>query len=179
MPELPLDAALQLLVPQRELAGLVFEAARLFLDGVVQRLDAQHRAHTRHQCRLVDRLCQIIVAAGFQPGDDVFRIGPRGNQDDRREGQRGVGLQLLDRRDAVELWHHDVEEHEIGQLVPDDRQRRLAIAGRGDLVALAFEPHLQDVDIIRDIVDDEDQRRLTHRDSPCNHGRNSRTFARS
>ena len=83
-------------------------------------------------------------------------------EDNRREGQRGVGLQLLDRRDAVELWHHDVEEHEIGQLVPDDRQRRLAIAGRGDLVALAFEPHLQDVDIIRDIVDDEDQRRLTH-----------------
>ena len=46
-------------------------------------------------------------------------------------------------------------DEEIGQLVADDRQRGLAVAGGDHLVALAFEPHLQDVDIIRHIVDDQ------------------------
>ncbi len=164
--ELSLDAPLQLLVPQRQLAGLVLEPARLLLYRVVQGLDAQHRAHPRHQRRLIDRLCQVIVAAGLEPGDDVLGVGPRGDKDDRNEGQRGVGFQLLDRGDAVELRHHDVEQHEIGQLVVNHRERRLAVAGGDHLVALAFEAHLQDLDIVRHVVDDEDQRRLAHSPPP-------------
>ena len=80
------------------------------------------------KCRLIDRLCQIVVGAGFEPGDDVLRVGPRGDQDHRDERQARVGLQRLDRGDAVELRHHDVEQHEVGKLVADRRQRRLAVA---------------------------------------------------
>ena len=39
-------------------------------------LDAQHRAHPRHQRAMVDRLGEIVVAAGFEPGDDVLRRRP-------------------------------------------------------------------------------------------------------
>ena len=168
--ELGLDPGFELLVPQRQFAGLVFEAVGLLLHGVVQPLDAQHRAHPREQRRLVDRLCQIIVAAGFEPGHHVLRVGPGGDQDDRDERQRGIGLQLLYGLDAVELRHLDVEEDEVGQLLADDGQRRLAVAGGDHLVVLAFEPQLQDLDIVGHIVDDEDQRRRTHKVVPVRAG---------
>ena len=106
---------------------------------------------------------QVIVAAAFQPRDDIGAIRLGGDQDHRDERQRGVGLQPLDGFDAVHLWHHDVEQDEIGQQLPGFFQRLDTVPGGHDLIALAFEAHLQDVDIVRHIVDDKDQRRLAHR----------------
>ena len=63
------------------------ELGRLSLNGVVQPLDAQHRAHPRRQRGMIDGLGQIIVAAGFQPLDDVPGVGLGGDQDDRDERQ--------------------------------------------------------------------------------------------
>ena len=41
-------------------------------------------------------------------------------------------------------------------------QRFDPVARGDDLVALTFEPHLQDLDIVRDIVDDQDPSWLAH-----------------
>ena len=57
-------------------------------------------------------------------------------------------------------------DEEIGQLVADRCQRRLAVAGGDNLIALAFEPQLQDLDIVGHVVDDKDQRRLAHSPPP-------------
>ena len=84
------------------------------LDRVVQALDAQHRAHARGERRMVDRLGQVLVAAGLEPGDHVLRVGHRGDHDDRRERERGVGAQPPADLDAVELGHHDVEQDQVG-----------------------------------------------------------------
>ena len=89
-----------------------------------------------------------------------------GDQDHRDERQRGVGLQPLDGLDAVHLRHHDVEQYEVGQQLAGLFQRLDAVPGGHDLVALALEAHLQNVDIVRHIVDDQNQRRLTHLSPP-------------
>ena len=91
-------------------------------------------------------------------------------------GSEGSAFDLLYGLDAVHPGHHDVEQHEIRPKLADLLQRFDAVAGGDDLVALAFEPHLQDLDIVGDIVDDEDQRRITHFGYPAS-GRNSRILA--
>ena len=84
--ELVCDALLERAVPLGEIGGL-----RRHL--VVQLLDAQHRFHPRHQRGLVDRLGQILVGAGFEPGDHVLGVGLGGHQDDRHERQRRIALE--------------------------------------------------------------------------------------
>ena len=104
---------------------------------------------------MIDGLGQVIVAAGLQTPDDVARIGLGSDQDDRDERQRGIGFEAFDGLDAVELWHHHVEQHEVGHQLADFLQRLEPIGCGHHLVALGFEPHLQDVDIVRDIVDNQ------------------------
>ena len=74
------DALLERLVPACEIG-------RLRGDLVVQLLDPQHRFHARHQRHLVDRLGQILVGAGVEPGHDVLGVGLGGDQNDRHERQ--------------------------------------------------------------------------------------------
>ncbi len=160
--DLRCDPLLQGPVQRSELGCLLLQTPRLRLDRVVQRLDPQHRPHPRRQRGMVDRLGQVIVAAAFEPGDDVRSIGFGRDEDHRDKRQRRVALQLLDGFDAVELRHHDVEQYQIGPKLPDLFQRLDAVAGGDDLIALPFEPHLQDRDIVGHVVDDQDASRLAH-----------------
>ena len=91
-----------------------------------------------------------------------FGIAPGRQQQDGNEGQRRIRLEPLHDLDAVELRHHHVEQHEVGQLGADLFERLLAIAGNDDVIAEAFEAGPDDIDIVRHVVDDEDFRRLTH-----------------
>ena len=100
------DALLQRLVPVGEIVGLG-------RDLVVQLLHAQHRLDARHQRRLVHRLGQIFVGAGFESGDHVLGVGLGGHQDDRHERQARVGLETPRHLDAVDLRHHHVEQDEV------------------------------------------------------------------
>ena len=77
-------------------------------------LDAQHRAHARDERGVVHRLGQVLVAARFEPRDDVLRVRHRGDHDDGREGEVRVGAQAPAHLDAVELRHHDVEQDQVG-----------------------------------------------------------------
>src|SRR5437868_1913750 len=62
--------ALQRLGPGLDLG---FEPVVQRLHLVVQRLDAQHGAHARDQCTVVDRLGEVVVAAGVETRDHVLR----------------------------------------------------------------------------------------------------------
>ena len=62
----------------------------LRLHGVVERLDAQQRAHPREQLGRVDRLGQEVVGAGFQPLDAFLRGIQRGDHHDRQDAGGGI-----------------------------------------------------------------------------------------
>ena len=85
--DLLVHALLQGRVPLRELGRLRVEPLRLLLRLVVERLDPEHGLHARHERRLVHGLCQVLVRAGLESGDDVPRFRPGGDEDDRHEGQ--------------------------------------------------------------------------------------------
>ncbi len=64
--------------------------------------------------------------------------------------------------EAVQPGHHDVEQHEVRQQRANRSQRLLAVDRLRGLVALAREARLQDLAVIRVVVDDQDQRRVAH-----------------
>ena len=156
------DPRLQRGVPGRELAGLPLQRRRLLPHGVVERLHAEHGAHPRQKGRVVERLRQVVVRPGVQAADDVARVGPRGHQDDRDEGQSPVALDRPHDRDPVQLRHHDVEEDQVGFQLARERQALLAVCRRRDGVVLRLEAQAQDVQVLRRVVDREDQGRLAH-----------------
>jgi len=80
----------------------------------------------------------------------------------RTTGMNGSEGSALGRLTVVEPRHHHIEQDEVRQELADLFERLDAVPRRRHLVALRLEPHLQDVDIVRDIVDDQDQRRITH-----------------
>ena len=131
-------------------------------DLVVQLLQPQHGLDPRHQRHLVDRLGEIFVGAGLEPGHHVLGVGLGGAQDDRHERQRGVALELLADLDAVDLRHHDVEQDQVGQQLLGGGERLLAVGGLLELVALRPEPRHQDVAVGLVVVDDQDARRIVH-----------------
>ena len=154
---------LQRAVPGRELGRLELEPAGLLLHRVVQRLDPQDRAHAGDERRLLDRLGQVLVRPGVEPGHDVRDGGLGGDQDDRHERQRRVGPEPPADLEPVELRHHHVEQDQVGQEPARRRERLLAVGGAGGGVALARQPGLQDLAVVRVVVDDQDQGRVAHR----------------
>ena len=156
MRELLRHALLERAIPRNEIGGL-----RAHLVG--QLLDPQHRLDPGGERGLVDRLGQIFVGARLEPGDDVLAVGLRGDQDDRRERQIGIGLDLPAGFDAVDLRHHDVEQDQIRMMLPGGGDRLLAIGRFDELVALPPEAGAEDVAIGLIVVDDENARWLVHR----------------
>jgi hypothetical protein len=143
------DAPFERRVPLADFRGQGFGA-------IVERLDAQHRSDPRDERAMIDRLGQVLVGAGVQPRDDFLGVGHRGDEDDRREWKCRVRAQPLADLDAIEPRHHDVEQDQVGKLIARGDQRLLAVGCGDDLVALAGEPGLDDLDVGRVVVDDED-----------------------
>jgi hypothetical protein len=149
------DAPFERGVPLRELA-------RLVLDGVVQRLLAQHRAHPGEEGGVLEGLRQVVVAAGVESRDDVAGVGLRRHEDHRDRLEPGVALELAHDRDAVELRHHDVEEDQVRLELAGAGEPFLAVGCGLDLVAVRLEAHAQDLEVLRRVVDGEDEGRLAH-----------------
>src|SRR6185437_13798688 len=141
------DALFKLPSPICQLFGLLLELLGLPLDLVVEFLHAQQCPHSGNQSDLFEWFGQIIVAAGVEPLNNVFRIRLCGHENDRQKALRPVRLYPLEDLDAVELRHQDVEQHEIWGELTDSLQRLLTIGGGDDLVPLGFESYFQNLDI--------------------------------
>ena len=76
--------------------------------------------------------------------------------------ERRILLELLERRDAVELRHHDVEQHEVGLVLAHARQRLFAVGRRDHLVAVRLQAHADDIEVLRHVIDGENARRRSH-----------------
>jgi hypothetical protein len=146
------------------------QLGRQRLRAVVKFLDAQHRANARQQRAVVDRLREVLIAAGLEPGDHVLGLAESGHEDDRRERKARIGAQPSADLDAVEPRHHDVEQDEIGRRLARGGQRLLAVGRGDDVVAGAGEPRLQDLHVRRVVVDDEDARRRSQAGPPAADG---------
>ena len=144
------------------LGDALLEVAVHVGDLVVQLLEPQHGFDPRHQRHLVDRLGEIFVGAGLEPGHDVLGVRLGGAQDDRHERQRGIVLEPFADFDAVDLRHHDVEQDQVGEELLGGGERLLAVAGLPEFVALRPEPRHQDVAVGLVVVDDQDTRRAVH-----------------
>ena len=73
--ELLRHAVFERAIPAGEIGGLLAHLVR-------QLLDPQHRFDPRDQRALIDRLGQIFVGAGLEPGDDVLGVGFCRHQND-------------------------------------------------------------------------------------------------
>ena len=146
----------------RHVAQLLVDFEQLLLsllECFLQALDAEHRAQARLELRKVDRLGDVVVGTGLEPFHLVLGRVERRLHDDRNEGQRLVALDLPRDLDAADFGHHDVEQDEIGRRRRHICERVMAVVCRGGGVPPALEAHLQHLDVVLVVVDDEDARR--------------------
>ena len=117
----------------------------------------QQSAQPRQQDVQLERLRQVVVGAGLESVQDVFRAAAR-----RQHQHRHVvafGAQLLDDREAVLAGQHDVEHHGVVPRAIREQpiERLLAVAVDIDLVPFGFEVEAKAVGEMRLVFDDQDR----------------------
>jgi hypothetical protein len=112
----------------------------------------------RQQFPGLERLGHVVHRAGGERAHLLESVGQRGEEDHRDRARRVARLQPLADRVAVQARHHHVEEHEVGRGLrrPGDRlfaarRRERPVSRRGELL-------LEQIDVQRLVVDDEDGR---------------------
>ena len=103
---------------------------------------------------MVERLRDEVVRAGV---DRLRLLGPlaRRQHDHRQHGRVLARSELPADLEAVELRHHDVQQHEVRPRRPCDLESLPAIARRDDLVATRHQHRLEEPDVLGDVVGDE------------------------
>ena len=102
---------------------------------------AQQRPHPRAQLVDVERLDQVVVGARVQAGH-AFVHGIAGGQQEDRHPQP-LRPQPARDREPVHAGHRHVEHDRVGQVALDRGQRRTAVGGGDDLVALGRQGPLE------------------------------------
>src|SRR5437879_1004979 len=102
-----------------------------------------------------ERLFDVVVGAQLDRLDRRFDGPVAGHHDDQ---QARVGLhRALERLDAVEIGHPDVEEHQVrGGISLDELEGFLAALRHGNLVALVLQDARERVEDRRLVVHDQD-----------------------
>ena len=86
-----------------------------------------------------ERLGEVVVGAGLEPGHHVVGVGPGGDHDDRDvavAADRPADLEAVDARE------HDVDQHDVGGVAVERVEGVLAVVGLLDGPALVLEGHL-------------------------------------
>src|SRR5262245_9490153 len=140
------------------LAQLQLLAPQLIARAVAQRLLLESRRDAGAQQRWIERLEDEVLRAQLDAADDRFDFAQRGNDHDRQIVDAAIRLEPLEHAEAVELRHHDIEQHEI-EIPAFDRRQGLEPVGRLlDLVdAEALQPAHQQVPVLRHVIDDQDR----------------------
>ncbi len=84
-------------------------------------------------------LGQVVVGAGFKPGDDVVGVGSGRDHHDRNIAVLAYRSTHLK---AIDAGKHDVDEHNIGGGAGEQGQRVFAVVGFDDFPALILEREL-------------------------------------
>jgi hypothetical protein len=116
---------------------------------------------SRKQLRVVERLRHEVVGAGLDRRE-LLLFAARGDHHDRQEARGLVVAEPPADLVAVHLRHHDIEQHEV-DVAPAGERKRLCAGARADHFMAARREHgLEQADVLRQVVDDEDPRRLAH-----------------
>ena len=108
-------------------------AARVpLLDRPRPRLD-QLRLDAREEIARRERLDEIVVGRRRETFDPGLLAGARRQHDDRDGLQIGVGAQLPQQPEAIELRHHDVGHDHVGRMRAGRGERFAAVADRLDV----------------------------------------------
>ena len=148
--DLRLDALLQLTVPRLQLGGLP-------ADRVLVALDPNERLDPGEQLGLVERLGDEVVGPGFDRPDLLLGVARRDHHDRQVGGLRVLAdppAHLV----AVHARHHDVEQDDVGRLLAQHVQRLLAGRGGQHPIAARAQHRVEQPDVRRLVVDDEDRR---------------------
>ena len=62
-------------------------------------------------------LGHVVHATRSKCADFAFRIGECADKNDRDFVQRGIVFELLAQGETIHLWHHDVQQNEVGGLL--------------------------------------------------------------
>ncbi len=124
--------------------------------GAVAAPPPQERVEPRGELGEGERLDEVVVGAGLEPGDAVVDLVARGQDADRDVD--AVGPHPADHADAVEVGHHHVEDDDGRRTRRDLLQRSAPARGRRHGEALEAQRALEGLPDGRLVVDDEDQR---------------------
>src|ERR1019366_766589 len=95
-----------------------------------------------------------VLGAQLEPRH-LFHLARPGAEDDDRHHE-AFAPDRLEHLEPVELREHHVEDDEVGLVLADQRQPRLAVFGGEDVVAFALEVDAQAERDARVVFDDED-----------------------
>ena len=124
----------ELVLGARRLLG---RGARLF-GGSPLPAHLELRLDARDQLARRERLDQVVVRARVQPFDARLVAGARRQHDDRDRRQlRRSAADAPHQLEAVQRRHHHVGQDQVRRAALGRRQRRLAVADRLDLPAVA------------------------------------------
>ncbi len=109
--------------------------------------------NARRQLLGDDRLGDVVVGPGFEPGDQIMGIGLGGDDDDRGDA---LGPQCPAHVETGEIGQAQVEEHEVELALVEQGETCGTVGGLGDVVALVLQGHRQgEADVI--VILDEQQ----------------------
>lgn len=99
-----------------------------------------------------------VVGAGLEPAVAIGGAVERGDHHDWNVVGGGIGLEAAADLEAVHVGHHDVEQDDVAFGAGTDRQRLVAVRGGHHVEIFGGETGLQQFDVGRDVVDNEDTR---------------------
>ncbi len=122
---------------------------------VVERLEAREVLDARHEGDVVDWLGQEVVGSGLEPLHLVGRLIQRGDHHDGHVHGLGRALDEAAHLEAVHARHHHVEQHHVDALELHQLEGLRPRIGREHIEVLGREPRLQQLDVGKDVVNDE------------------------
>ena len=137
------------------------------LEIVGEAFEPHQRSDARLQFLGVDRLVEEVVGASVEAVEARLALLRAADQHHRRQARIGAAFQLGADVEPRDARHHDVEQHEIRALAPDDLER-VAAVGRGQhRVVGAFEQQAEAAQVRLVVVDDQHLFRISTIGGKC------------
>ena len=147
------------------------QLAQRVLERVGRGLELEQTANARAEHEAVVRLREEIVAARLDRLDAIGRVVERGHEDDGHALRARIALDAPAHLEArgpvvdaeVARRHRDVEDAEVRAMLETRRKRRRAVRRGNRAEPQHVQLIEQKLDVRRDVVGDEYQRRVSRR----------------
>ena len=147
-------------IMERLMNELRFERPVLVLQREVERSRFEKISCAQQHFGALERLREKILRAARERA--IARLARRvGGEHEHRQilAGRGAVAQRREQREAIDMRHVQIEHHEIGVQLVEQRQRRARISGATDLGVATGQQHaLQQAHVRLLVVDDENAR---------------------